>query len=219
MGLTPSTTLPADRQFGGMTGALKSRAKDFLWCSILLLLNEQEADDMNLIELKTKSTAELRDLYNSLVDKQIKRFAERVEAEKRTAIVLQEAGKWEGPLPDGKNNAKGKKPDAAKPTGKAASKAAKSEPVAKAAKAPRQPRTPMGAPKANHSYTVLNGEAKMNAASARTKVFQFVAENGTTKKGIDRESIENHFVNDETVNVKASLDYLVKVEILAVVAE
>lgn len=217
----PEAKLPAARQtFGGMTAALKGRAKDFLWASIILILSDEECEQMNLIELQSKSTAELRDIYNGLASKQIKRFAERVEAEKRTAQQLIDAGKWEGPLP-GAAKAGGKA--AKKAAAKAAPKAGKPTPAptpAKAAKAPRQPKTGVGAPKANHSYRVLNGDAKMNAASARTKVFTFVRDNGgKLKAGVDRETIENHFVDDETVNVKASLDYLVKVEILSVVKD
>lgn len=217
----PETVLPAGRQQSGLQGALKARRDDFTRAGIILMLDNEEAEAMNLIELQKLSSAELRDLYNKYADRSIKRFADRVEAEKRTAQRLQEAGEWQGQLPDGKPAKAGKAGKGAKSAGKAtpAPKAAGKPEKAKraGAKAPRQPVAGRGAPRTNPSYRVLNADAKMNSGSARTKVFAFVQEKGKGKNGIDRESIENHFVNDEAVNVKSSLDYLVKVEILGLV--
>lgn len=209
--------LPAPRQLNGLQGALKARHDDFVRAGIILMLDQEEAEAMNLIELQKLSSAELRDMYNKYADRAIKRFADRVEAEKRTAQQLRDAGKWEGDMPNGKSAGKAGKAGKAPAGGKAAPKAGKAG--KSAGKAPRQPVAGRGAPRTNPSYRVLNAEARMNAGSARTKVFLFIQDNAKGKAGIDRETIENHFVNDETVNVKSSLDYLCKVEILELIAE
>jgi len=234
MANTPEARMPEPRQQSGLQGALKARRDDFTRAGIILMLSEEEAEAMNLIELQKLSSAELRDMYNKLADRQVKRFADRVEAEKRTAQQLRDAGQWEGAMPDGKQKAAATKSGSNKTVsapakaGKGAKSAGKATPAPKAAgkpekvksagaKAPRQPVAGRGAPRTNPSYRVIKTDAKMNSGSARTKVFLFVQEKGKGKNGIDRESIENHFVDDETVNVKSSLDYLVKVEILELV--
>ena len=204
--------LPEQRQFGGMTGALKARARDFTIASIInITTKEEELDIMKIEELRSKSAVELRDIYNGLVEKQVKRFKDRVEAEKRTAEALKANGEWEGALPgaDGKKaagNAASKKAAAAlKETAKAASKKA----VSKHTKEVR----PRGAPRVNLIYIAIKHDNRMNENSGRTKVYKFILEQGA--KGIDREAIENHFLEDETVNVKSSLDYLVKFSMMS----
>jgi hypothetical protein len=237
---TPERKLPnGNRHSAGNEEKRAANAHRYLVAQICCILtpDDEEYETMNLIELQKKSSAELRDIYNGLAERHVKRFADRVEAEKRTAVALQEAGQWEGDLPDNKSKAAAAKSKPAKTAPAKPGKAAKSAPAAKpaakpakaekpakeakpkATKAPRQPVANRGAPRGNPTYKVLNPDAKMNAGSARTKVFNYVAEKGKGKTGIDRESIENFFVNDETVNVKSSLDYLVKVEILEVVKE
>lgn len=222
----PRKTLPGEspRQMGGMQAALRARKDDFLRASIAIMASEEhepEIYNMNLEELKSKSTAELRDIYNGMADRQIKRFESRVEAEKRTAERLKEAGKWEGDLPgSGGKSAKGK--SAAKGAAKHAEKAKGGKGKGKAAAAPAaakkgaakasdgEPKQ-KGAPKQNYNYKAIDHDRRMNAESARTKVFNALKELAKGRKnGIDRETIENHFAEDETVNVKAALDYLVK---------
>lgn len=175
---------------------------------------------MNLEELKSKSTAELRDIYNGMADRQIKRFESRVEAEKRTAERLKEAGKWEGDLPgaSGKGaKAKGAAKGAAKHAEKAkgATKGKAKEPAAAKKSASKKAASGeakgQGRPSQNHNYKAIDHDRRMNAESARTKVYNALKELGKGRKnGIDRETVENHFANDENLNVKAALDYLVK---------
>lgn len=185
---------------------------------------------MNIQELRSKSAVEIRDIYNSMAERHVKRFADRVEAERRTAQLLQENGNWEGDLPNGKAAAapkapSGKKgkgtsapapapaPAAAGKGGKAAKSVAKTaaKPAAKAA-ASKKPNTrvipPRGAPRSNLLYFSVKHDKRMNEGSARTIVFKFIESKGAA--GIDREAIENNFVDNEDINVKASLDYLVK---------
>lgn len=195
----------------GLQAALKAREHDFLVAGVIHQTYDNEGDDMNLVELRKKSTAELRDIYNELVTKNIKRFETRRDAERRTANALKDAGKWNGALPDDKA-APATAPKGGK-DGKATPAAPKADKPAKAKRAPGA-----GRPAAkNASYKAKDGKFKMNSGSARTKVFLFVKENAG-KNGIDRESIENHFVNDESINVPASLSYLVKQGIIETVS-
>lgn len=229
---SPKTT---GSRHSGMQDALKANQDNFLRAAICNMLTPiDEEYEMNLIDLQKMSSAELRDLYNRLADRQVKRFESRVEAERRTAQRLQEAGQWEGELPGTPQAGKAKKPGKAadkpaKPARKAAGAADKETPAQGTGgkpegrrqgggKPPRQPVAGRG-PKSNPSYRILKTDARMNSASARSKVFQFIQSSTKGKGAIDRETIENHFMNDETVNVKSSLDYLVKVEILELVSE
>lgn len=210
--MTDSVPNKTARPSTGLQAALKAHEHDFLVAGVITQSHDSEGDDMNLVELRKKSTAELRDLYNELVAKNIKRFETRRDAERRTAAALKDAGKWTGQLPDGKAApapaAKGAKGGKATPT------APKTDKPAKAKRAPGA-----GRPAAKNAfYRAKDGKHKMNSGSARTKVFLYVQENGSGKAGIDRESIENHFVNDESINVPASLAYLVKMGIIETVS-
>lgn len=226
----PNASLPAARQHGGLTGALKANQLQFQIASIILLHDEKEDPEMNIQELRSKSAAEIRDIYNSMADRHVKRFADRVEAERRTAQLLQENGKWEGDLPNGKaaaapKAASGKKgkgapapapapaPAASGKGGKTAKSATKTttKPAPKAATAKKSNTRvipPRGAPRSNLLYFSVKHDKRMNEGSARTIVFKFIESKGAA--GIDREAIENNFVDNEDINVKASLDYLVK---------
>jgi hypothetical protein len=219
---------------GNLSGRLRENQRQYDIAGIILLTKEDQA--MNLEELRSKSSAEIRDIYNGLVDKQIKRFADRVDAERRTAERLAEAGKWDGPLPGSKGAKAAKKapaaaksapkgkgkaspapaPKAAAEAGGKAGKPAKGtkQKAVRVAKAPAKakPVDKVGAPRTNLLYIATRTERRMNEGSARTKVYNFITVAGA--KGIDREALENHFMNDETVNVKASLDYLVKMDML-----
>jgi hypothetical protein len=226
----------------GMREALKARAHHFLVAGIFLLTTGTEEENMNLEELRGKSSAELRDIYNGLVDNQVKRFADRVTAEQRTAVALQENGLWSGPLPSNKKGDPGAKPETgasrlrnkiaakkaanapekpakAKPEPKAPAKksAAKKTPAAKPEKAPK-PATGegkgAGAPKTNLTYIAQETDKRMHSESARTKVYNFFKEQG--KKGADREAAENAFVDDENISVKSAIDYLLKMGMLVV---
>jgi hypothetical protein len=249
-------TLPgaSPQRSGNLSTRLRENKREYDIAGIINLTSDQESEHMNLDELRTKSSAEIRDIYNGLVDKQIKRFADRVDAERRTAERLKEAGQWEGDMPSNVKVAAAKKstktakatepaPAAATPAakakgkgsaapkaatksgaGKATKKAAaktpaKAAPAPKAAKAaktagkaPAKAKDSVGAPRTNLLYIAVKTDRRMNEGSARTKVYNFIGEYGAN--GCDRESLENQFVDDETINVKASLDYLVKMEML-----
>jgi hypothetical protein len=233
---------------GGLCANLKARADDFIFAGIILLSTGDEVNGMNLLQLREKSTMELRDIYNGLAEKSIKRFADRVDAERRTAERLKEAGQWEGDNPDGKTKKKGprvvekaaseppptkvngKAPKAAKPAKQAKQAPAKAEKKAPAAKAPAASKTPKvkaeskaasgakrGAPLSNKTYVAVETDRRMHEGSARTKVYNRLKELGDS--GADREALENHFVNDESVNVKASIDYLIGQGIVAIKGE
>jgi hypothetical protein len=226
----PPKSPPAIRQHGGLTGALKANQTGFQIAAIILWHNEKEDPEMNIEELRGKSSAEIRDIYNTMAERSIKRFSDRTEAEKRTAILLQEAGQWEGDLPGGPKKANGAAKAAPAKAGKAKGKAeaapaaaatgrgkkateTKSEKPAKPEKVAKKAgntRTipPRGAPRTNLLYVAQKHTNRMNEGSARTIVYRFVETKGAN--GIDRESIENNFVDNEAINVKASLDYLVK---------
>lgn len=175
-----------------MIGSLKRREKDFTIAGIITLTTGKDEENMNIKELQGKSLAELRDMYNKLADKTVKRFRNRDDAEKRVAEKLKEAGEWTGKLPG----------DSGKGKGKAAKKSA-------GKKSHTKDIPPRGQPRVNKQYIAVEHNRRMNEGSARTKVYNYVLDEGG-KKGIDRETIENHFINDETINVKSSLDYLVK---------
>lgn len=49
---------------------------------------------MDINELRALSMADLKTLYNSLAEKQVKRFESRQKAEERTQQLLRENGKW-----------------------------------------------------------------------------------------------------------------------------
>lgn len=67
----------------------------------------------------------------------------------------------------------------------------------------------------NLTYATRDADRKMIEGSARSRVHAFVAAAGA--KGVDREGIEKQFETDKTVNVKASLDYLVKVGLMTTI--
>jgi hypothetical protein len=227
--------LPETKQLSGLQGALKARRDDFLRAGICNMLTpaDKEYEEMNLIELQKKSSAELRDMYNELADRQVKRFASRVEAEKRTADALKESGQWDGALP----GAKAGKAPAAK-AGKAAKKAASAAPApkgkgkaapaapkagksaGKAAKKSAAPRENLhaGRPAANRVFRATDGKGvtyKVRETSQRGKLFAFIKDAGA--KGVDHESCEQQFLDDEDMNVRAHLGILLKVGLIEVV--
>jgi hypothetical protein len=230
---------PATKQLSGLQGALKARRDDFLRAGICNMLTpaDKEYEEMNLIELQKKSSAELRDLYNELADRQVKRFASRVEAEKRTADALKESGQWDGalpgakageapapkagkaakkaasaaPAPKGKGKAAPAAPKAGKSAGKSAGKAAKK------AAAPRE-NLHAGRPAANRVFRATDGKDvtyKVRETSQRGKLFAFIKAAGA--KGVDHESCEQQFLDDEDMNVRAHLGILLKVGLIEVV--
>jgi hypothetical protein len=230
---------------GSMMEALKRRANDFLVAGIFLLTTDSDEQNMNLEELRSKSSAELRDIYNGLVDKQIKRFADRVEAERRTAVILQESNQWTGPLPSNKKGEAGAKAEpagsklrekiAAKKTaasGAGKTVKAKPEPKGKAKPAPKEekPKKAAAAPAPK-----VKKEPKPRGVGAPRTNASYIAvetdkkmhsESARTKvynffreqgkKGADREAAEQAFVDDENISVKSAIDYLVKMGMLAV---
>jgi hypothetical protein len=236
--------LPETKQLSGLQGALKARRDDFLRAGICNMLTpaDKEYEEMNLIELQKKSSAELRDMYNELADRQVKRFASRVEAEKRTADALKESGQWDGALPGAKEGkaaaagspslgkagkaakkaaaaapapkGKGKDAPAASKAGKAAKKAGK---AAKTAAAPRE-NLHAGRPAANRVFRATDGKGvtyKVRETSQRGKLFAFIKDAGA--KGVDHESCEQQFLDDEDMNVRAHLGILLKVGLIEVV--
>lgn len=60
----------------------------------------------------------------------------------------------------------------------------------------------------NLTYVTKESDRRMIEGSARSKVHAFVAAAGS--KGVNRDDIEHHFEDDENINVKSSLDYMVK---------
>lgn len=85
---------------GGLAARLKSREADYLIAGILLQLTEDH--DMNIDDLKKLSLAELRDIYNKLTGAKVKRFDDRVAANRTVAEALKAQGQWKGDLPPGK---------------------------------------------------------------------------------------------------------------------
>lgn len=175
---------------GSMSEALRNNAAGFLAAAIINISTEEDSLNMNMTELKSKTSAELRDIYNKLVEKQVKRFKSREEAEKRVVEALKSADQWEG---------------------------AKSAKADKADKAPNAPKATKGAPRKNVTYKIKETDAKMHEGSARTKVYNFVK--AAAKNGRTREQIEDNFAEDETVNVQSAISYLVKFDLLEVVAQ
>lgn len=64
----------------------------------------------------------------------------------------------------------------------------------------------------NLTYVTKESDRRMIEGSARSKVHAFVEAAGS--KGVNRDDIEHHFENDEHINVKSSLDYLVKFDLM-----
>jgi len=62
----------------------------FKWHILLFLL--PESDPMEMKDLDAMSESQLRALYNTLAEKQVKRFESRVKAQERTAQLLREKG-------------------------------------------------------------------------------------------------------------------------------
>ncbi len=217
---------------GGLIGSLKANQRVFFEMKLLMMLPEN--DPMELKDLQAMSVSELKNLYNSLAEKQIKRFESRAKAEERTAQLLREAGKLEeakepkakakaelkpakkpieAPEPS-PEPAKGKKQGKAPAPDKKPSPA--SSPEASAAKRGR------GAPVKNESYKLIPetdkrfnpGKLRIQPSSARGRV---LAEMEKLKPGatITRTELEKLF---EGQNVKSALDVLVKVKFIEVEA-
>lgn len=185
---------------------------------------------MELKDLQAMSVSELKNLYNSLAEKQIKRFESRAKAEERTAQLLREAGKLEEAKEPSSKVKPVKKPietpetapepAKGKKQGKAPApdreQAPASSPEASAAKRGR------GAPVKNESYKLIPesdkrfnpGKLRIQPSSARGRV---LAEMAKLKPGatITRTDLEKLF---EGQNVKSALDVLVKVKFIEVEA-
>ena len=175
---------------------------------IAMISPTDEGDDMTLQELQKKSTAELRDMFNDLTKKNLKRFADRTEAERRTAAALDDAKQWTGPLP-GAAKAKG-----TKPTGKVTKAAKPAANVAKLAKESKAKRAPgAGRPQINARYVPIPETSKnfnpkglrINPKSARNIVLEFIK---SSKDGATRDQIETKFANNEDLNVTSALGFL-----------
>jgi hypothetical protein len=67
----------------------------------------------------------------------------------------------------------------------------------------------------NLTYITMGTDRKVREGSGRSKVYDFVAAAGA--KGANRERIEKHFEADGSVNIKASLDYLLKVGMMTTI--
>lgn len=153
---------------GSMSEALRNNADGFLAAAIINISTEEDSLNMNMTGLKSKTSVELRNIYNKLVEKQVKRFKSREDAEKRVAEALKAANQWEG--------TKGTEAD----------------------KADKAPKAGKGAPRKNVTYKIRETDAKMHEGSARTKVYNFVkaaAKNGRTREQIEDNFAEDETVN------------------------